>query len=88
MKARAPTRCAGAFRRPLGVFLILTARDPLANRSLIGFTVWSSVVHGAIMAVESFANPMNQNHLMSDVPALFVVAGVLAILTPRDARTR
>jgi len=35
----------------LGVFLILTARDPLAHLSLIWFTVWSSVVHSGIMAV-------------------------------------
>src|SRR6185369_14670231 len=33
----------------LGVFLLIASRDPLAHRSLIWFTVWSSVVHGAIM---------------------------------------
>jgi hypothetical protein len=38
----------------LGIFLILAARDPLANRSLIWFTVASSLVHGAIMAQQSF----------------------------------
>ena len=27
----------------LGVFLIIASRNPLAHRSLIGFTVWSSV---------------------------------------------
>ena len=32
----------------LGVFLLMAARDPLANRSLIWFTVWSSVVHGGL----------------------------------------
>ncbi len=30
----------------LGVFLLLASRDPLANRTLIWFTVWSSAVHG------------------------------------------
>ena len=39
----------------LGVFLLLAARDPLAHRSLIWFTVWSSVVHGGIMAVQALA---------------------------------
>src|SRR2546427_6599062 len=29
----------------LGVFLLLAARDPLRNLSLIWFTVWSSIVH-------------------------------------------
>ena len=37
----------------LGVFLLLAARNPQAHRSLIWFTVWSSVVHGGIMAVQS-----------------------------------
>lgn len=36
----------------LGVFLILASRNPQANRSLIWFTVWSSVVHAAIMTYQ------------------------------------
>ena len=36
----------------LGVFLLNAARNPQANLSLIWFTVWSSVVHAAIMAVQ------------------------------------
>jgi hypothetical protein len=60
----------------LGVFLLVAARDPQAHRSLIWFTVWSSIVHGAIMAVQ--AMPAEHRwHLMGDVPALFLVAGVL-----------
>jgi len=67
----------------LGVFLLIASRKPLANLSLIWFTVWSSVVHGGIMAVQSFANSENMGHLWGDVLALFVVAAVLAVLTPR-----
>jgi len=66
----------------LGVFLILAARDPLANLSLIWFTVWSSVVHGAVMAVEAIAQPGKMGHLAGDVPGLFIMAVALAILTP------
>ena len=64
----------------LGVFLLLASRDPQANSSLIWFTVWSSVVHGAIMAVQSFTDPMETGHLIADVPALFIVAVVLSLL--------
>src|ERR1700679_730465 len=67
----------------LGAFLIIAARNPLANLSLIWFTVWSSVVHGAIMAFQSLSDSMNHGHLLGDVPALFIVAAVLAFLTPR-----
>lgn len=66
----------------LGVFLILAARNPAANISLIWFTVMSSVVHAAIMAVQSFGGEahMHMGHLYGDVPALLLAAIVLAVL--------
>jgi len=72
----------------LGVFLLIAARNPLEHLSLIWFTVWSSVVHGGIMAVQSFTSPDSMGHMMGDVPALLIVAGLLAVLTPRGARAR
>ena len=72
----------------LGVFLLLASRNPLAHLSLIWFTVWSSVVHGGIMAVQSLANPEHMGHLWGDVLALFVVAAVLALLTTRGAAAK
>lgn len=67
----------------LGVFLILAARDPLANRSLIWFTVWSSFVHGAIMLAQAIVDSTERANLLGDVPALFIVAAVLTFLMPR-----
>src|SRR5580693_1335044 len=55
----------------LGVFLLMASRDPGAHRSLISFTLWSSVVHGVIMAAESFGDAAERGHLLGDVPALF-----------------
>lgn len=66
----------------LGIFLIRAAKNPLENLSLIWFTVWSSVVHGGIMAVQSLVYPQHFAHLYGDVAALFGVALVLALLTP------
>ena len=63
----------------LGVFLINAARDPAANVSLIWFTVWSSVVHAAIMTVQSFGHG-HLGHLWGDVPALLLIAVVLGVL--------
>ena len=65
----------------LGVFLIRAARDPRANLSLIWFTVWSSVVHAGIMAIQSFGHGDHMGHLWGDVPALLLVAAVLGVLT-------
>ncbi len=72
----------------LGIFLLIASRKPLANLSLIWFTVWSSVVHAVIMAAQSLANPEHIGHLWGDVLALFVVAGVLAFLTPRGGEAQ
>jgi len=75
----------------LGVFLILAARNPDANRSLIWFTIVSSLVHAAVMAVQSFGMTGDMNHmghLMGDVPALVGVGVVLSILMlSRDKTT-
>ena len=69
----------------LGACLIAASRDPLANRSLIWFTVWSSVVHALVMAAQAIADPAEVGHLMGDVPALLLVAVALGSLTPRGA---
>jgi hypothetical protein len=72
----------------LGLFLILAARDPAANRSLILFTIWSSLVHAAIMAVQAIGAPGQHGHLLGDVPALVLVAAVLGGLLYADRSRR
>ena len=69
----------------LGIFLIMASRDPARNTSLIWFTVWSSVVHAVIMAYQSIADGAERGHLAGDIPALLLVAVVLALLAPRTA---
>ena len=71
----------------LGVFLLLASQDPYAYRSIIWFTVWSSLVHAAIMAMQSFGDGAERGHLVGDVPALLLVALVLAVLIPRKGST-
>ena len=67
----------------LGVFLIIASRNPPQHRSLIWFTVCSSLVHAGIMTVQALMSPMEHGHLLGDIPALAIVAVALAILTPR-----
>ena len=66
----------------LGGFLIAAARNPAQHRSLISFTVWSSVVHAGIMAAQSLQDGHETGHLLGDVPALLLVAVVLWYLSP------
>lgn len=70
----------------LGVFLLLAARRPLQNLSLIWFTVWSSIMHGGIMATQALIYPEHRGHLLGDVPALLLIAVALTMLTPRGAK--
>ncbi|MGH8515870.1 MAG: DUF6632 domain-containing protein [Panacagrimonas sp.] len=67
----------------LGVFLVIAARRPREHRSLIQFTIWSSLVHGAIMAAQATHDHSEHANLVGDVPALFIMAGVLWFLLPR-----
>jgi hypothetical protein len=69
----------------LGVFLLIASRNPMRHLSLIWFTVFSSLVHGGIMAVQAMNMPTEHGHLLGDVPALILVAVVLTLLTPRGA---
>ena len=70
----------------LGIFLVLAARDPDGNRSLISFTIWSSVVHAGIMAAQAIYDGHELGHLAGDVPALLLVAAVLGFLSPASQR--
>ena len=71
----------------LGVFLLLAAREPLAHRSLIQFTIWSSIVHATIMAVQAGHDHTERANLVGDVPALYAMAFVLWWLLRRASRT-
>jgi len=65
----------------LGIFLLLAARDPSANRSLIAFTAWSSFAHAALMVVQALRNYIARTELLGVV--LFAVIGVtLIVLAP------
>ncbi len=72
----------------LGVFLLMASRDPDAHKSIIWFTVWSSVVHGAIMAWQGFSDVAERGHLLGDVPALYLIAIVLGLLMQMGSSDR
>jgi hypothetical protein len=71
----------------LGIFLLLAARNPSANRSLIGFTAWSSFAHAAVMGVQAFRNMIARRELLG-VAALVVIGAVLIALAPAKQSTK
>jgi ABC-type Fe3+-siderophore transport system permease subunit len=61
----------------LGIFLLLAARNPLAHRSLIAFTAWSSFAHSAVMTVQASQNMIERRELLG--VAFFGIVGVALI---------
>jgi hypothetical protein len=76
----------------LGVFLLLAAAgDPLRHLSLVRFTIWSSVAHGALMVAQAIAMHHGHAHvadprmlLLETVP-LLLTAVTLGVLMPKRA---
>ena|SRR5271155_1556785 len=69
----------------LGVFLLLAIRNPLANRSLIAFTAWSSFAHAAVMGTQALRNMISREELVG-VAVLIVIGVALIALAPAKQR--
>jgi hypothetical protein len=65
----------------LGVFLLLAIRNPLASRSLIAFTAWSSFAHAAIMGTQAMRDMISRGELVG-VAVLVVIGVALIALAP------
>jgi len=70
----------------LGIFLLLAARDPAANRSLIAFAGWANLAHAGIMAVQEYRNVIERREL-AGVVVFAIVGVVLVALAPAKQST-
>lgn len=66
----------------LGIFLLLAARNPFANRSLVAFTAWSSFAHAAVMFIQAFQIASERAELLVAVAVLGIVGVALVALAP------
>jgi hypothetical protein len=69
----------------LGIFLLIAIRSPLASRSLIAFTAWSSLVHAAVMGTQAMRNMVSRDEL-AGVAVLIVIGATLIALAPAQQR--
>src|ERR1700736_1353032 len=72
----------------LGVFLLLAARNPSANRSLIAFTAWSSFAHAALMAVQAFPNLIPPGELIGSVVLVVIGVAFIALAPAKQTMER
>jgi hypothetical protein len=69
----------------LGIFLLLAARNPLANRNLVAFTAWSSFAHAAVMFIQAFQIASERGELLVAVALLGIVGVALVALAPKQS---
>ena len=75
----------GGVYATLGIFLLLALGNTSANRSLVAFTAWSSLIHAAIMAVQALHNVIPREDLLRAVLPLVIVGVALIVLAPAKA---
>jgi ABC-type Mn2+/Zn2+ transport system permease subunit len=66
----------------LGIFLLVAARNPSENRSVITFAAWSSFAHGAVMAVMSVHLPNERRELLIGAAVFGAIGAALIVLAP------
>ena len=72
----------------LGIFLLLAARDPSANRSLIAFTAWSSFAHAVLMAGQAFASLIARGELIGSVVLVVIGIAFIALAPAKQSGER
>src|SRR5215831_15928269 len=70
----------------LGIFLLLAARNPSANRSLIGFTAWSSCAHAAVMAVQGSLHWIARTELIGSVVLIIIGVALITLAPAKESR--
>lgn len=70
----------------MGIFLLVAARNPSANRGVIAFAAWLNIAHAAVMAVMAVYLP-NERHDLLIASAVFgVIGAALILLAPAKLR--
>lgn len=73
---------------PIGIFLVLAARNPAANRSLILCFAWSTLGHDAVMVVQALQHNVFGRGDLPGFGVIAVICLLLLALAPRKERAR
>ena len=72
-----------SFFIPIGVFLLMAARRPSENRSMIALAAWWNIAHGSVMAIQTVQARIHGVHRdFTDVVVFIVIGSVLLALLP------
>lgn len=73
---------------PMGIFLLMSVRNPALHRSLIAYAGWANVTHAAVMTLQVFLGVIQRQELIG--VAIFGAAGValVALTSAKEATAR
>ena len=66
----------------MGIFLLVAARNPSANRGVIIFAAWLNIAHAAVMAVMAVHLANERQGLLIAAAVFGVIGAVLILLAP------
>jgi hypothetical protein len=70
------------------VYIIKAARDPVAQRLFLEFTVWANVAHGVVMIPHALMAPEFMVKFATDIPMVFLPAIAWITLRPQSMKRR
>src|SRR5215468_145037 len=73
----------------LGIFLLMSVRNPAEHRSLIAFAGWANIAHATVMALMSIRLVSERSGLLMTAAGFGVIGlALLALTPPRRAAQR
>jgi uncharacterized membrane protein YhdT len=69
----------------MGIFLLVAARKPLANRGVIVFAAWLNIAHATVMTVMAVHLPNERQDLLIASAVFACIGAVLILLAPAKA---
>jgi uncharacterized membrane protein YhdT len=66
----------------MGIFLLLAARNPSANRGVIVFAAWLNIAHATVMTVMAVHLPNERQDLLIASAVFAGIGAVLILLAP------
>jgi hypothetical protein len=67
----------------LGIFLLISVRNPVRHRSLIAFAAWSSFAHAVVMSILGFEIAGERVGFLVGSGVLVVIGVALMVLAPK-----
>ena len=72
----------------MGIFLLMAARNPSANRGVIVFAAWLNIAHATVMTVMAVHLPNERQDLLIASAVFAGIGAVLIWLTPAKSIER